>query len=148
LEVSSTFEGNVNLSNTSVGRAVAETDDFDRWFDAFADELYRHGVDGYFPLRHVHAGLLMCDRATFERVAVDAYRLATKDPPGQRYAALSIPRVYFRGADFPAEAAQFLEEQDLAVEVFDGSGHFPMLDAPDEFYGRLSRWLSGTMDTA
>jgi pimeloyl-ACP methyl ester carboxylesterase len=90
----------------------------------------------------------MCDRATFERVALDAYRLATEDPPGQRYAALRVPRIYFRGTDFPDEAAQFLVERDLAVEVFGGSGHFPTLDAPNECFGRLSRWLSGTVTTS
>jgi pimeloyl-ACP methyl ester carboxylesterase len=137
-------EGNLDTSNTTVGRAVAEADDFNRWFDAFADELYRHGADGYVPLRHVHAGLLMCDRPTFRRVALDAYRLAREDPPGQRYAALTVPRIYFRGTDFPDEAAQFLLDRGLAVEVFEGSGHFPMLDAADDFFPRLSGWLSST----
>jgi pimeloyl-ACP methyl ester carboxylesterase len=134
--------GNLTAVNTTVGKAVTEASDFDAWFEQFADNLYRHGVDGYPPLRHVHAGLLLCDRATFRALALDAYRLAMDDPPGRRFARLPMPHVYYRGTDFPPEAVEFLAEHGVPCEVFQGSGHFPMLDAHDEFYRRLNDWLS------
>lgn len=139
-------EGNLTAANTVVGRMAAEADDFSAWMHAFMDDLYRHGADDYLPLRHVYAGFLLSDPTTFRAVAVDAYRQATTDPStGARFAALPQPCAYFRGTDFPDEAARFLEERHIPVEVFDGSGHFPMLDAAGAFYERLSEWVASTL---
>jgi pimeloyl-ACP methyl ester carboxylesterase len=135
-------EGNLIAANAPVSKAVTEASDFDAWFESFADNLYRHGVDGYPPLRHVHAGLLLCDRTTFHALALDQYRLAVDDPPGECFARLPVPHVYYRGTDFPPEAVEFLAERGVPCEVFTGSGHFPMLDAHDDFYRRLNDWLT------
>lgn len=131
-------EGNLLPANASVGRAVSEATDFPTWFVGFADELYRHGVEGYLPLRHVHAGLLLGDRETFRDIALDLLR----SPVGDRYVRLRAPHVYVHGSDFLPEAAEFLDQHDLSVEVMEGSGHYPMLDAPDRFYPWLADWLA------
>jgi pimeloyl-ACP methyl ester carboxylesterase len=77
-------------------------------------------------------------------LALDTYRMAVEDPPGEHFVRLPIPHLYYRGTDFRPEAAEFLAKRDVPSEVFEGSGHFPMLDACDDFYQRLERWL-GTL---
>ena len=131
-------EGNLVTASATVGRLITETDDFAAWFEKFADDIYRHGVEGYLPLRQVHAGFLLCDREQFRSLGIELYR----EPVGETFVGLTVPHVYVRGTDFPAEAAEFLDQHDVEVDIFDGSGHFPMLDAPDAFCTALDRWLS------
>lgn len=131
-------EGNLVAASATVGRAVSEAADFTTWFEQFAEDIYRHGVEGYLPLRQVHAGLLLCDRELFRSLGVELYR----SPVGETFVRLTVPHVYVRGTDYPDEALEFLDQHDVEVDVFDGSGHFPMLDAPDAFCTALDRWLS------
>lgn len=134
-------EGNLTIADCTISARVAGATDFARWYEKFADTVYREGVEKR-ALRHYHAGLFLVDRPTFLSASRDLVRLSTGGEIGKRYAALSVPRVYFYGtAEFDEASRKLLEERGLAREGFEGAGHWVMGDAQDDFYRRLGDWI-------
>lgn len=136
-------DGNLTEADCSLISAPAATAiDFEQWFEAFSERIYREGLERRV-LRRYHAGLLLSHRPTFLTASRSPVQLSQNGPLRQVYSTLSLPRTHFHSTtEFSEASRQFLAEQSLAHVAFEGVGHWIMREAQQDFYQRLGDWLS------
>ena len=62
----------------------------------------------------------------------------------EEYLKVDLPKLYLWGTEsISKETKEFLQSHALDHVAFQGAGHWPMIDQPVAFYGRLAEWCSG-----
>jgi hypothetical protein len=63
-------------------------------------------------------------------------------PVGNTYKSLAIPKIYLWGMESLSERTrEFLAFEGLLNQGFSGAGHWPMIDASEDFYSALADFL-------
>ena len=144
------IESDITQHETFFSRKAADADragNFEGWFEHF------RGESGYKLLGSVRSGRLYCASLQFCRPeafrqdSLDLVRRANAMPEPYRsemgtvYCSLTVPRVFCYGTESLAgESLEFLTQNGMRTEAFEGVGHGPMTDQPDRFYPFLNKF--------
>lgn len=143
-------EGNVShedcLFSSDIGACTLE-DFLVKDFDAFRDTIYEKGLSER-ALRFYHASLLMCDPRAIHRNSMELVRLSQREDLADRLGSLPLPSCYFRGNPRGTQGYSLglLKRASVPIVEISDSGHWPFIDQPDEFAGKLFEVLSGLSD--
>lgn len=104
--------------------------------------VHRKGVRDE-ALRGYAASLAFADPASFYRHSVDLVRLSRDGSLARRLAALGIPVLYVAGSPGGAcpRSLAALRREGVPVAVVAPAGHWPFVDAPDEFAAAVAAFL-------
>lgn len=139
-------EGNVShedcLFSSDIGACTLE-DFFVQGFDAFLDTIYQKGL-GDRALRFYHASLLMCDPRAIHRNSIELVEFSTAEDLAGRLGSLPLPSFYIYGSPRGTQeySLDLLRREEVPLVEICGSGHWPFIDQPDEFAGKLLQILS------
>jgi pimeloyl-ACP methyl ester carboxylesterase len=153
-------EGNLTDADATFSRRAAVAfeslrRDFGRWCVWFLSEFTQQQVfsqlESRFSLKRYYASLLFARPKAFLANALEIIERSRTDQGegvseiGHAYRTLEIPKIYLWGKEsLPEETLVFLEREGLRNRGFQGAGHWPMIDAADEFYPALAEFLSTT----
>jgi pimeloyl-ACP methyl ester carboxylesterase len=130
-------------SSASAAGALARSEgQFDEWFDEFARQMEEAAADDASTARYVRS-LERADRQTFGEACTEL--VAAAAGVGERYADLSVPRVYVVGSDEEPAHIAFLEDHGLEIVRIADAGHSVTVDQPAAFYGFLESWVGGVV---
>lgn len=151
-------EGNLTAADALFSRRAAVVyeelrGDFSRWCIWFLSEFTQQQVLDRLGVRsstkRYYASLLFARPKAFLANALEIIDWSRTDREdgvseiGHAYRSLKIPRIYFWGSESLSEETNaFLEREGLLNRGFEGAGHWPMIDACDEFYQALADFLS------
>ena len=148
------IEGNITQFDLFISREAvkaAEDGNFTHWF---YDEFMKSKViedwgQKYPSCRRYHSSLRNCRTEAFLANARELFQRNTvlpekyKSETGRIYCSLSIPKVFCYGTESVASGTiDFLKENNLEYQVFDGAFHWPMIDRTKEFYSFLYEFIS------
>jgi pimeloyl-ACP methyl ester carboxylesterase len=153
-------EGNLTAPDATFSRRAAAAfedlrQDFNRWRAWFLSDFAHHhvlDVMGVRPsLKRYYGSLLFARPRAFLENALEIMKRSRTEREdkvseiGRMYKSLEIPRVYFWGEEsLSQETRGFLERERLMNRGFQGAGHWPMIDASEEFYPALAEFLRST----
>lgn len=135
-------EGNSSLGDCTFSRQVAAYGE-----DAFAAtgrDLLWTSLDGRDPaLRGYAASIALCDPRQMWRHAVDLVALSEAEDLPARRAALAVPFTFIAGAPSGvcARSRALLAAAGIPLVDVAPAGHWPFVDAPDDFAAALAAAL-------
>ncbi|MBC8278008.1 MAG: alpha/beta fold hydrolase [FCB group bacterium] len=122
---------------------------FDNWYEDF---VYKKVFRAYTKVqsgRDYYASIRFCRPEAFKINAVEIVERNTnlpgkfKSSVGETICSLKIPKVFCYGTEsLKKQTLEYLELKGLNAKAMPGSGHCPMTDKADEFYGFLSEFVS------
>ncbi|MEW5923725.1 MAG: alpha/beta hydrolase [Candidatus Zixiibacteriota bacterium] len=142
------IEGDLTQYDLTISRASVkafEKGNFDKWFETDFKEKLVWGKLGEVRSGWIYyVGVSMCRRDAFLANALELVRRNTsldgkyKSEIGRIFLSLQIPRLFCYGTKSLAMATlNFVNENNISSQSFDGVGHCPMTDASKEFYDCL-----------
>ncbi len=134
-------EGNLTEADCFLSGAAAAASSPMDWYEHLLAEVRAEGVK-HEAMRCYADGLTLADRRTFFRCSRDLVRLCEHDGLGQRYRALSVPRLYCHGDTVLTPSLDFLDRAGESREGFPGAGHWVQLDASESLSKSLFSWLA------
>lgn len=143
-------EGNLSLDDCTFSShidAYTFEDFLAHGFDAFRDTIYERGLSDRAH-RLYHASLLMCDPRTIYKNSSELVSLSKGEDLASRLGSLPLPSCYIRGNPKGTQeySLGLLRKAEVPLVEISGSGHWPFIDQPDEFAGKLLRILSALPD--
>jgi pimeloyl-ACP methyl ester carboxylesterase len=137
------IEGNLTAEDAYFsGRAVgfAEAQSFKQ--DLLA-HVWKLGGEGGLAFRRYFASLAMADAESLWQLGLDAARSSAGDALGLAYRSLPARKLYcWSEASTQAVTAQYLRAHRLEHHRYPG-GHWPMVDAPDDFAEVIGSFFRG-----
>lgn len=143
---------NVEGSITQYGSFICETvmsiaeNDRMSWFDDFKKTIYQEGIKT-ISLRSYYASLQFCQPQAFFQNAIEmreqslALHAKFSSIMGEKYAALSLPKIYCYGDSLAKETLKFLDENQLNSQYFPSPNHFLMSECKEEFAKFLKEYV-------
>ena len=148
------IEGNItqfDLFISSNAVRAAEDADFEHWFyEGFMKSIvFDDWAQKYPSCRRYYASLWCCRTKAFLANAEELCKMNTalpgkyKSEIGKTYCSLAVPKVYCYGTEsISSGTVDFLKEEGLEYQIFDGVFHWPMIDKANEFYSFLYEFVS------
>lgn len=146
-------EGNLFPSDATHSRVATEkflelNGDFEQWRHWYLTEFIQKLVlEEHFnepAMRRCFASMWFCRPPAFLANAQEIIAQTLPNPDGadteqaRNYAAARIPTCYYWGArSAPPSTVEWLNQRGLCNLGFQSSGHWPMIDQPEEFYQAL-----------
>ena len=130
------------MADCETSASAAKAKHFTRWFHAFKCTV--QAPDSGAPA-HYSASLVRADATSFRMFARSIVAHARRARMAKLYASLRVPHVYFYGrmADgISQDSLRFLAAHHCPAKGFTSAAHWPMSEAPREFYGTLGRSLA------
>ncbi len=130
---------------------AAETGKFEHWFhDEFMTGMVLESWgEKYLSCRRYYSSLRDCCPEAFLANSRELCQRNTaltgkyKSKTGRIYGLLSIPKVFCYGTESVSSSTlNFLEENNLRYQAFDGAFHWLMIDKAKEFYSFLKKFIS------
>lgn len=138
-------EGNLSQGDCAYSGPVASQD----WHEFLStgrgvmlDQIYLRGIQDRAH-RGYYASLCLAQPESIYRHSQDLIRLSTQESMVSRLEALKVPVLYLGGARGGVcdRSVELLSKSTLSHHLLDEAGHWPFLDQPSAFAGRLSQWL-------
>lgn len=135
---------NVEGSITQYGSFISETvmgiaeNNRMSWFDNFKQSIYPEGIKT-LSMRSYYASLLFCQPQAFIQNAIEMRELSIalhnefSSIMGERYADLSLPKIYCYGDSLAKETLKFLDQNQLEKKYFPSPNHFLMSECKAQF---------------
>ncbi|ODS34023.1 MAG: putative aminoacrylate hydrolase RutD [Candidatus Scalindua rubra] len=148
------IEGNITQFDLFISLEAikaAEDENFVYWFydDFMKSKVFEDWGQKYPSCRRYHISLCYCRLEAFLANAQELCKRNTalpgkyKSETGQIYCSLSIPKVFCYGTESVSSGTiDFLKENNLEYQVFDGAFHWLMIDKAKEFYSFLYEFIS------
>ena len=139
------IEGDVTQYDLTISRAsvkALDKDKFDSWYENdFKQKLVWEKLGRLRSGRLYYASLALTRKEAFLENAKELVKRNTsldgkfKSEIGKKFLTIKIPKVFCYGTKSLARSSlRFLQENDVPLRAFEGAGHCPMTDCPDEFY--------------
>jgi pimeloyl-ACP methyl ester carboxylesterase len=98
-------------------------------------------------LRRYHSNLLFADPESLWRFGRDSVPACRDDAFGAQYRQLTCPTLYYWSASSTPEVTQrYLREHGIRHLEYRGSGHWPMVDIPDQTAAAMSDFFTASAD--
>lgn len=126
-------EGSITQYGSFVSHQVAKINqkDFINWFDNFKIETYNLGKK-FTEFKSYDASLQFCRTQAFLQNALEMYQMSVALPGkfthliGEKYKALTLPKIYCYGNSMCSETLDFLKENNLHAQHFNFPTHLFM----------------------
>ena len=122
---------------------------FEKWYEDFVNKKVFRAYTKVESGRDYYASIRFCRPQAFKGNAVEIVERNTNLPGkfksfvGETMCSLKIPKVFCYGTEsLTKETLEYIELKGLEVKAIAGSGHCPMTDKADEFYGFLREFVS------
>ncbi len=140
-------EGNLSEADCTFSSraAVLDADEFvAEGFGRLAEQVYHDGVEDP-PQRGYYASLRFCDPRAFHANSRELVEASRTGDLARRFSRLPGDKLYVAGTrDRDANAAPLeLLASAGVLEAWADCGHWPFLDQPERFAGRLAQFLTG-----
>ena len=135
------IEGNLTPDDAFFTGRAKDYDDPDLFKRDFLDQVWQLGQESP-ALRQYYAGAVLADARTMWDLGNDAVRISDGDRLGQLHRALARPSLYYWSTEStPAATRDWIENSDIAHEVYTGAGHWPMVEQPEETARAIGRFF-------
>ncbi len=135
-------EGNLTEADNFISGRVAAADDVAAWRRAFLEEI-REQAEHDEAFRRYRRDVSRADPATLKAWAIDVVAETGATSGGDRFRALTVPRLYVYGGRSIAPASlAYLERHDVPRLGFPAAGHSPMIDEPARFYAAVADFVA------
>ncbi len=149
IETSVTQHGSFLTENLEA--SVNASEDYNTWFDEFADDIYQKGVNDSI-LKIYHTGLMAVDRQAFLQIGLETRKLATKAKEeifthqiGNQFAELSIPVAYCYSNNGKSTDGNpnipFLEQHNIQRVIIKSGSHWSAQADPENFSKALVSFI-------
>ena len=146
------IEGDVTQYDLTISRATVKAldrFDFERWYEHdFKQKLVWGKLGALRSGRLYYASLAFCRVEAFVANARELVRRNSslegkfKSEIGEMFLNLDLPKVFCYGTKSLARSSlRFLTENNIPLRAFEGAGHSPMSDYPDEFYKFVREYI-------
>lgn len=126
------IEGNLTAKDAMFTGRAAEFDDPETFKSNFLEEIWRLG-ESSDAFRHYYGGARLSDPQTMWHLGRDARRIGSKNELGDAFRRLSKPKLYYWSAEStPAATQKWIAESGIPNRVYEGAGHWPMVEQPEE----------------
>lgn len=147
-------EGNLDqfdlfISNKAVN--AAKDSNFEHWFseEFIKSTVSEDWAQKYASAKRYATSLRLCRPEAFLANSQELYRRNTSLPGkykseiGRSYCTLSIPKIFCYGTkSISSGTIDYLKENNLEHQIFNGAFHWPMIDNAQEFYSFLYEFVS------
>jgi pimeloyl-ACP methyl ester carboxylesterase len=148
------IEGNItqfDLFISSNAVKAAEDANFEHWFyeEFMKSIVFDDWAQKYSSCQRYYASLWYCRTKAFLANAEELCKRSMALPGkyksefGKSYCSLTVPKMYCYGTEsISSGTVDFLKEEGLKYQIFDGIFHWPMIDKASEFYSFLYEFVS------
>ncbi len=138
-------EGNISLQDcTFSGKAEAysRTDFLSGGFSKLRTDVYAAGTTQP-ALAGYYAGLRMCDPVMFHENSRELVSVSAAETAAKRWAALPAATLYLAGVPggIGPRSRELLDKAGVFWQKIEPAGHWPNIDQPDDFTGRVAEFL-------
>lgn len=136
-------EGNLTPEDAFWSKVAAKAKSPDEFYTGFLDQILGQSVKSE-PLQRYYASLKKASPEALVAWGKEAVELSEKNRTGELFAGLTCKKAFFRGGhDYPDETLRFLADKRIDVRVFEGCGHWPMIERADKVYGAIASFFKG-----
>lgn len=125
------IEGNLTPDDAMFTGRASGFDDPQAFKTSFLQEIWRMGETSD-ALRHYYSGARLADAETMWHLGRDAKRISVGNRLGEAFQQLPQPKLYYWSEEStPAATQEWIARSEIPNRVYEGAGHWPMVDQPD-----------------
>ncbi len=112
------------------------------FFKKYTESVFEHAATR-LDFRRYLCSIYFADVDSMVQWGQSTEKYISHDKPGQAFMALTCPKLYIWGDKDTPEATQaFIHNNNVPNLHLKGIGHWPMIEAPEAFYGAVSNFFS------
>lgn len=136
------IEGNLTKADTFFSSLAAQAESAEKFYQSFCQEIVKKMQEDEV-LRRYYASLRFADPRSLIAWGKSGVAATGDCRSGEEFAALPGKKIYFWGdRSTPPMTEKFIHDHALPNRCFSGSGHWPMVDQPKEFYQALGNFIN------
>lgn len=135
------IEGNLTADDAYFSGLAADYESSVAFKQAFVDRIWEMAQSQPI-LRRYHGTAVMAEARAMWRLGRDAKRISVGDGPGQAFAAVPVPTLYYWSPDnTPKTTRDWIAASGLANRRFSESSHWPSIDQPAATAGAIMEFF-------
>ena len=135
------IEGNLTPADAMFTGRAADFDDAAAFKRRFLQDIWSLGAEED-AFRHYYCGARMADPETMWRLGRDVRKIGIGNWFGNRFRGLDQPSLYYWSKSSTPESTQaWIVEAGIPNEIYEGAGHWPMVDEPLATADRIGQFF-------